>query len=89
LEELLLDHFNADSDTRAMVFVQWRDSVSEIVEMLAKHSPQIRAMPFVGQGTGKSGKGLTQKEQQQVIKTFREGGYNTLIATCIGEEVFR
>ena len=34
--------------------------------------------------TGK--KGLTQKEQIEVVKRFREGGYNTLVATCVGEE---
>ena len=34
--------------------------------------------------TGK--RGLTQKEQIEVVKRFREGGYNTLVATCVGEE---
>ncbi len=91
LEELLLEHFNQnqDRDTRAMVFVQYRDSVNEIVSMLAQHSPLIIAMPFVGQAAGKGEggtKGLSQKEQAEVIRKFREGGYNTLVATCIGEE---
>jgi ERCC4-related helicase len=31
-------------------------------------------------------RGLTQKEQIEVVKRFREGGYNTLVATCVGEE---
>ena len=31
-------------------------------------------------------KGLTQKEQIEVVRRFREGGYNTLVATCVGEE---
>ena len=30
--------------------------------------------------------GLTQKEQIEVVKKFRGGGYNTLVATCVGEE---
>ena len=30
--------------------------------------------------------GLTQKEQIEVVKRFREGGFNTLVATCVGEE---
>lgn len=34
--------------------------------------------------TGK--KGLTQKEQIEVVRRFRDGGYNTLVATCVGEE---
>lgn len=90
LEELLLIHFSQseDRDTRAMVFVQYRDSVNEIVTLLSEHAPIINPMPFVGQaqGKGSTGKGLTQKEQAAVIKQFRQGGYNTLVATCIGEE---
>ncbi len=31
-------------------------------------------------------KGLTQKEQMEVVRKFREGGFNTLVATCVGEE---
>ena len=43
-------------------------------------------MEFVGQsGTGNK-KGLTQKEQIEVIRRFKDGGYNTLVATCVGEE---
>ena len=54
-------------DTRVMVFSQYRESVKEIATMLSRHSPLIRVMSFVGQATsGKSNKGLTQKEQLQV-----------------------
>jgi Fanconi anemia group M protein len=31
-------------------------------------------------------KGLTQKEQIEVVRRFRDGGFNTLVATCVGEE---
>lgn len=89
LEELLLEHFgDVQEDTRAIVFVQYRDSVNEIASLLAKHHPLIRAAPFVGQASGSRGdsKGMTQKQQIGVIKEFRQGVYNTLIATCIGEE---
>ena len=34
--------------------------------------------------TGK--KGLSQREQIEVVRRFRSGGYNTLVATCVGEE---
>ena len=30
--------------------------------------------------------GLTQKEQIEVVRRFKDGGYNTLVATCVGEE---
>ena len=43
---------------------------------------------FVGQSKGakKGGSGITQKEQQKVLADFRAGEFNTLVATCIGEE---
>ncbi|KAM6068917.1 Fanconi anemia group M protein isoform 1-T1 [Theristicus caerulescens] len=73
-------------DTRVMIFSSFRDSVQEIAEMLSRLSPVVRVMTFVGHSTGKSTKGFTQKEQLEVVKRFREGGYNTLVSTCVGEE---
>ncbi len=31
-------------------------------------------------------KGLSQKQQIKVVNRFRDGGFNTLVATCVGEE---
>ncbi|KAM3670552.1 Fanconi anemia group M protein [Ammospiza maritima maritima] len=100
LEEIVIEHFrswkqggsDADrsegspGDTRVMIFSSFRDSVQEIAEMLARLSPAVRAMTFVGHSSGKSTKGFTQKEQLEVVRRFREGGYNTLVSTCVGEE---
>ncbi|XP_061318424.1 Fanconi anemia group M protein isoform X2 [Pezoporus flaviventris] len=72
--------------TRVMIFSSFRDSVQEIAEMLSRLCPVVRVMTFVGHSTGKSTKGFTQKEQLEVVKRFREGGYNTLVSTCVGEE---
>ena len=79
LRTLLIDHFaqglpdEADGagaqakESRAMVFVSFRECVEEIVELLNKDSPIIRAKPFIGQGTDKQGKkGYAQKEQLEV-----------------------
>ncbi|NWR77946.1 FANCM protein, partial [Centropus unirufus] len=98
LEEIVIEHFKswktessvaaADSsvDTRVMIFSSFRDSVQEIADMLSRLSPVVRVMMFVGHSTGRSTKGFTQKEQLEVVKRFREGGYNTLVSTCVGEE---
>ncbi|KAM7164609.1 Fanconi anemia group M protein [Macrochelys suwanniensis] len=99
LEEVVVEHFKSWkgctdqsisesklSDTRVMIFSSFRDSVQEIAEMLSRHQPIVRVMTFVGHSTGKSMKGFTQKEQLEVVKCFREGGYNTLVSTCVGEE---
>ena len=77
LKEIVLEHFQkfedkngADSKgvtTRVMIFSQYRDSVNEIAAMLAQHKPLVKVMSFIGQqSTGKSSRGLTQKEQLQV-----------------------
>ncbi|XP_046337083.2 Fanconi anemia group M protein-like isoform X2 [Haliotis rufescens] len=88
LEQVALEHFNTSHQaTRVMIFSQYRDSVQEITDMLNLHRPMIMAISFIGQSsTGKSTKGFTQKEQLKVMKAFREGGYNTLVSTCVGEE---
>ncbi|KIJ45499.1 hypothetical protein M422DRAFT_46571 [Sphaerobolus stellatus SS14] len=100
LEAITLDYFvqaNAateeagDADlggkSKVMVFTTFRSSVDEIVTMLNKHSPLIRATRFIGQGTDKAGKkGIAQKEQLEVIQKFKEDVYNVLVATSIGEE---
>ncbi|XP_039214552.1 Fanconi anemia group M protein isoform X1 [Crotalus tigris] len=99
LEDVVVQHFRSwresqdqptsevtPADTRVMIFSSFRDSVQEIAEMLNYHYPLVRVMTFVGHSTGKSTKGFTQKEQLEVVKCFREGGYNTLVSTCVGEE---
>ncbi|KAL4238941.1 hypothetical protein ACF0H5_003645 [Mactra antiquata] len=89
LQDIVVQHFNSynDAATRVMIFSQYRDSVQEITHMLDVHKPLVKVMSFIGQATtGKSTKGFTQKEQLKVMKQFREGGYNTLVSTCVGEE---
>jgi len=41
---------------------------------------------FIGQAGKGEDKGLTQKEQTEIIKKFKEGEYNVLIATSVAEE---
>lgn len=106
LDEILTEHFEraraCGESSRAIVFSQWRESVSEIVEVLSVSQPLLRPRHFVGQGKAvRSSKGkqsadaqpdsttnvgMKQSEQQQVIREFREGVHNVLVCTCIGEE---
>ncbi|KAK9694808.1 3'-5' DNA helicase [Basidiobolus ranarum] len=74
------------SQTRVMIFAEYRESVEEIVKALNFHFPIIRPMSFVGQATKKSKKGFTQKEQMAVLTQFKQGGYNVIVSTSIGEE---
>ncbi|TFK88584.1 P-loop containing nucleoside triphosphate hydrolase protein [Polyporus arcularius HHB13444] len=99
LRTLLIDHFARElpddaagpdaqrRQSRAMVFVSFRECVEEIVELLSKESPIIRPKAFIGQGTDKQGKkGYAQTEQLKVIEDFKKGVYNVLVSTSIGEE---
>ncbi|KZT74815.1 P-loop containing nucleoside triphosphate hydrolase protein [Daedalea quercina L-15889] len=94
LRALLVQHFddrgrgagNAE-DSRVMVFASYRECVDEVVEMLNKDSPVIRAARFVGQAADKQGRsGLAQRQQLEVIERFKAGEFNVLVSTSIGEE---
>ncbi|KAL6159632.1 3'-5' DNA helicase [Exserohilum turcicum] len=94
LQQVILDHFvNAEngqhaggSQTRIMVFAHFRDSAEEIARILKRHEPMIRPRIFVGQAHGKNSEGMTQKDQLEAVERFKNGEFNTLIATSIGEE---
>ncbi|KAJ7275284.1 hypothetical protein B0H12DRAFT_1086574 [Mycena haematopus] len=95
LNTLVVEHFGQKlgddgqeaEQTRVMVFVTFREAVGEIVDVLNAQKPLIRASPFIGQGTDKQGnKGMPQKEQLDIIKRFKAGEFNVLVATSIGEE---
>ena len=50
-------------------------------------SAHILCRIFIGQASGKAvGVGMKQAEQKKVLTDFRSGAFNTLVATCIGEE---
>ncbi|KAH7104482.1 P-loop containing nucleoside triphosphate hydrolase protein [Auriculariales sp. MPI-PUGE-AT-0066] len=90
---LLLEYFTEAEEkpelknSKAMVFASFRNVVEEIVEYLANHQPLIRPVKFVGQsGDAKGRKGLSQKEQLQVIERFKKNHFNVLVSTSVGEE---
>lgn len=62
--------------------------MQEIGNLLNLLQPKVKPMVFMGQATttGAGGRGLKQKEQIQVVEKFREGGFNVLVATSVGEE---
>ncbi|KAK5088274.1 3'-5' DNA helicase [Lithohypha guttulata] len=74
------------SETRIMVFAHYRESAEEICRVLNRHEPMIRAHVFVGQSNTKGSDGMDQKKQTEIIKKFKAGTYNTIVATSIGEE---
>ncbi|MGB9703476.1 MAG: helicase-related protein [Candidatus Micrarchaeales archaeon] len=67
------------SSKTIIVFAQYRSQIARIVEMLNKNG--IKAKAFVGKKEG-----ITQEQQEKIIKEFRNGEFNVLVATSIGEE---
>ncbi|XP_078441255.1 DEAD/DEAH box RNA helicase family protein isoform X2 [Wolffia australiana] len=88
MKEVLSDHFKTKDPkkTRAIIFSNFRGSVKDIMHSLSSEGEMIKATEFVGQSSGKSLKGQTQKVQQAVLQKFRSGEYNVIVATSIGEE---
>lgn len=86
--ETLVNHFmdaGEGSNTRAIVFSEYRDSAEEIVRILNKQ-PLTKATVFVGQADSRRSEGMKQKQQIETIEKFKNGTYNALVATSIGEE---
>ena len=86
--ETLVGHFldaGEGSSTRAIVFSEYRDSAEEIVRILNKQ-PLVSAAVFVGQADSKRSEGMKQKQQIEAIEKFKNGVFNVLVATSIGEE---
>ncbi len=70
--------------SKIIIFTQFRETANLISKNINKLSG-IKSEVFVGQ-TKKEGKGLSQKEQKQMIENFSKGNSNVLCATCIAEE---
>lgn len=81
---IVLDQLVEDPESRVIVFATYRDGVSMLVNHLAEAG--IPAIRFVGQASRDAEKGLSQKEQIEAIRKFREGQYHVLVATSVGEE---
>ncbi|VDP09887.1 unnamed protein product [Soboliphyme baturini] len=91
LIETLVDHFERCNSgkylRKAIIFTSFRDSVAEIATLLKSLSPLIKPVKFIGQNLSRgAAKGITQKEQLNAVQGFQKGDYNTLVATCVGEE---
>ncbi len=84
LQKIISNEIKANENVKLIVFNHYRDNALDIVNVISS-IPGVRAQLFVGQ-TKKGGTGLSQKEQKQVLDKFREGEFNVLVATSVGEE---
>tara|TARA_Y100000310_G_scaffold280844_1_gene300861 strand:- start:2316 stop:3863 length:1548 start_codon:yes stop_codon:yes gene_type:complete len=82
LSEIVEKEKENNENIKIMVFTQFRETASTISKRL-NELENITSKVFIGQA---GEKGLSQKQQKQIIEEFREGKINILCATSIGEE---
>ncbi len=70
--------------SKVIVFTQYRDTLQMIYEKLEKEG--IKSAKFYGQAQRDGQKGLSQKQQKAIIKSFKKGEYDVLISTSVAEE---
>ncbi len=85
VKELVEKQVAAAPHSRVIVFTNYRDTAELVTESL-KGSPGVKPVRFVGQASKYKDVGLTQKQQVDILSKFREGEYNTLVATSVAEE---
>jgi len=71
--------------SKIIIFTHYRDTSSCVAKLLEKIE-KVRPVRFIGQAGKNEDKGLTQKQQADIIKKFKEDTYNILIATSVAEE---
>ncbi len=72
------------SDVKLIVFTQYRESGSRIIEEL---EPVEGCTPRLFVGQQKKGMtGMSQKKQIEMLDDFRNGSFNTIVMTSVGEE---
>ncbi|WP_303294924.1 DEAD/DEAH box helicase [Methanobrevibacter woesei] len=73
-----------ENSSKIIVFTQYRDTLEMIHNKLEKEG--IKSAKFFGQAAKDGEKGLTQKEQKSIIKSFKKGEFDVLISTSVAEE---
>jgi ERCC4-related helicase len=84
-QKIVSQQLKEKPDSRAIVFTNYRDTAEIVTNSLSK-VPGIIPVRFVGQGSRQKDKGLTQKQQMEILDKFRAGEFNVLVATSVAEE---
>lgn len=84
LKSLISSEVAKNPNVKIIVFNHYRDSVARLADTL-NQLENVRAKLFVGQ-TKKGGTGLSQKEQLKILEEFKQGAYNVICMTSVGEE---
>ncbi|MFW9901852.1 MAG: helicase-related protein [Candidatus Thorarchaeota archaeon] len=79
-----IEEFN---NKKILIFTQYREMAEYLKNMLQKEFNEVLEVEkFIGQASKKEDYGFPQKLQIEILKKFREGEINILIATSVAEE---
>ena len=84
LKNTLIKHFESNPNGRVMIFAEYRDTIDFLISEISGIEG-VKAKKFIGQAKG-SGNGMSQEEQKKTLEDFRDGKFNVLVSTSIGEE---
>lgn len=82
--QIVKEQLSEKMNSRIIIFTQYRDSATKLNETL--QGEDYRVERFVGQADKIGDKGLSQKQQAEIIEKFKQGVYNILVATSVAEE---
>jgi ERCC4-related helicase len=82
---IVTDQLTRKKDSKIIVFTHYRDTSLYVFKQLEKVA-LAKPVRFIGQAGKENDKGLTQKEQIDIITRFKKDEYNVLIATSVAEE---
>lgn len=85
LTKIVSEMVRDSPESRILVFTQYRNSAKKLADIL-NDVDNVKASRFVGQASKAGDKGFSQKKQLEVMQQFRDGLFNCLVATSVGEE---
>ncbi|MCS4540198.1 MAG: DEAD/DEAH box helicase [Thaumarchaeota archaeon] len=84
LASIVTEQLSTKTDSKIIVFTQYRDTIDAILEKLGKLG--LRGHRFVGQADKAGSEGMDQRTQSEVLERFRDGDFSVLVSSSIGEE---
>ncbi|XP_004599160.2 ATP-dependent RNA helicase DHX58 [Ochotona princeps] len=90
LKSILQEQFRGPKNPRGIIFTRTRQSARSLLLWLQQQPDlqmvDIKAQQLIGAGSGSQSSHMTQRDQEDVIRRFRAGTLNLLVATSVAEE---